>query len=363
MMSQLRKILLITDTWSETNGVTTTLRHTLRVAEQRGIEFMPIHPGLFPRFPNPVYRQYWHAVPVPGRTRSLLREVQPDAVHIVTEGPLGVLGQREAIRRGWRFTTSFHTRWDYHGKHLLALPPAIAWSWMRRFHARSSRVLAPTPSIIQLLKEQGFTAPLRLWQRGISHALFYPRPKSCRGVQRPISLYVGRVSREKNISAFLDLDLDGTKYVVGDGPMLAHLKRAYHRDVEAGRLVFFGECKGKPLGALYAEADVFVFPSLSETFGNVILEALASGVPVAAYPSPGPTDILSVPGVGALHEELGVAIRQALATGNAEACLAHAQRYTWDAATDQFLGALIPAYPETDTLDAANPALRLRHTA
>jgi glycosyltransferase involved in cell wall biosynthesis len=117
------------------------------------------------------------------------------------------------------------------------------------------------------------------------------------------------------------------------------------------------------LGALYAEADVFVFPSLSETFGNVILEALASGVPVAAYPSPGPTDILSVAGVGALHEDLGVAIRQALATGNAAACLAHVQRYTWDAATDQFLGALIPAYPEMDTLDAANPALRLRHTA
>ncbi len=350
-MPQLRKVLLITDTLCETNGVTTTLRQTMRVAEQRGVEFTTIHPELFPRFPNPVYRQCMHAIPVPGRTRSLLRDVQPDAVHIVTEGPLGVLGRREAMRRGWRFSTSFHTRWDQYGKHLLALPPAVAWSWVRRFHARSARVLAPTPSIIQLLREQGFTAPLRLWQRGMTSTLFYPRPKSRSGVKRPILLYVGRVSREKNMTAFLDLQLDGTKYVVGDGPMLAQLQRMYHRDVEAGRLVFFGECKGERLGTLYSDADVVVFPSRTETFGNVILEALASGVPVAAYPSPGPVDILNVPGVGALHEDLEVAIRQALATGTADACLAHAQRYTWEAATDQFLSALVPAHAGAERLD------------
>jgi glycosyltransferase involved in cell wall biosynthesis len=339
---QIRKILLITDTWKETNGLTTTLRHTLAAGRRRGYEFVVLHPALFPCFRNPFYRQYWHALPNPWRMQEILYAAQPDAVHMATEGPLGLAGRWVCVQHGWRFTTSFHTRWDEHGKYLVALPPALVWRWLRWFHRRASRVLAPTPSVVQLLRRQGFVQPIELWQRGIDMELFHPRPKTHHAVRRPILLYVGRISREKNLPDFLDLPSDGTKYVVGDGPLLTSLRRTYQRQVEAGRLVFFGERHGTALADLYAEADVFVFPSVTDTFGNVILEALASGVPVAAYPVSGPVDILTGTGVGALHHDLATAVRQALAHGQAEACLTLASHYSWETATEQFLRALVP---------------------
>jgi glycosyltransferase involved in cell wall biosynthesis len=171
---------------------------------------------------------------------------------------------------------------------------------------------------------------------------FYPRPKQHLGVKRPILLYVGRISREKNLPAFLDLQCEGTKYVVGEGPLLPRLKRRYHREVAAGRAVFLGEQQGSALAELYAEADVFVFPSKTDTFGNVILEALASGIPVAAYPVPGPIDILVGKHVGAMHNNLAIAVQQALARGRREDCLALAACYSWEAATEQFLTAVVP---------------------
>ncbi|ETX05843.1 MAG: hypothetical protein ETSY2_20605, partial [Candidatus Entotheonella gemina] len=178
--------------------------------------------------------------------------------------------------------------------------------------------------------------------RGINAGSFYPRPKRHHHVTRPIMLYVGRVSNEKNLPAFLDLNHEGTKYIVGDGPMLARLQKTYRHEAEAGRIVFFGERKGEELASIYAEADVFVFPSRTDTFGNVILEALASGVPVAAFPVPGPMDILWERGAGALHTDLAAAVRDALVSGCREACLTHAQRYSWEVATDQFLQAVVP---------------------
>jgi glycosyltransferase involved in cell wall biosynthesis len=340
--TQMRKILLITDTWQETNGLTTTLHHTLAAGRQRGYEFVVLHPALFPCFRNPFYRQYWHALPSPWRVQELLCAARPDAVHIATEGPLGWAGRLVCVQHGWRFTTSFHTRWDEHGKYLMAVPPALVWRWMHWFHARSACVLAPTPSIVQLLRRHGFVQSIELWQRGIDIELFHPRPKTHHAVRRPVLLYVGRISREKNLPDFLDLPSDGTKYVVGDGPLLTSLRRTYQHQVEAGRLIFFGERKGTALAELYAEADVFVFPSVTETFGNVILEALASGVPVAAYPVSGPGDILTGMGVGALHPDLAMAVQLALTHGQAEACLALASHYSWEAATTQFLRALVP---------------------
>jgi glycosyltransferase involved in cell wall biosynthesis len=337
-----QKILLVTDTWQETNGLTTTLKYTLAIGRQWGYTFAVLHPGMFARLRNPWYRQYAHALPNPWRVRHLLRHFRPDAVHIATEGPLGVTMRQECRKRTWRFTTSFHTRWDEHGKHLIALPSSLAWRWLRWFHSCATRVLTPTSSVAALLQQHGFVSPLTLWGRGIDMQLFHPRPHIHHGVQRPILLCVGRLSREKNLPAFLNLDLPGTKYVVGDGPLLAAFQRTYRADIAAGKVIFFGEQKGQALAAIYAEADVFVFPSITDTFGNVILEALASGVPVAAYPVSGPADILTTPHVGAMHAELRQAVQNALICGRTDACLALAKRYTWEAATEQFLRAVVP---------------------
>jgi glycosyltransferase involved in cell wall biosynthesis len=338
----IEKIVLATDTWNETNGLTTTLQNTLSIGAQRGYAFEVLHPGLFLRVPSPFYRRYWHAVPLPWQVRRFLQSVRPHAVHIVTEGPIGIAVRQACRQYGWNFTTSFHTRWDEHGKYLAGIPPALGWKWVRWFHARSARVLVPTASIAALLRAHGFTRPLVQWPKGIDRQRFHPRSHQHAGVKRPILLYVGRISREKNLFAYLDLAIEGTKYVVGDGPLLGKLKRLYHHDVEAGRVVFFGEQKGRALAELYAEADVFVFPSKTDTFGNVILEALASGLPVAAYPVPGPIDILAGQHVGALHHNLALAVHQALAQGQADACLALARRYSWEAATERFLNAVVP---------------------
>jgi glycosyltransferase involved in cell wall biosynthesis len=213
---------------------------------------------------------------------------------------------------------------------------------VRWFHARSARVLVPTASIAMLLRRHGFQQPLVPWPKGIDTQRFHPRPKQHLRVQRPVLLYVGRISQEKNLPAYLDLAIAGTKYVVGDGPLLAQLKQCYRHDMEAGRVVFFGEQRGQALAELYAEADVFVFPSRTDTFGNVILEALASGVPVAAYPVPGPIDILTGKYVGAMQDNLALAVHQALTHGRVEACLALAREYSWEAATEQFLKAIVP---------------------
>jgi glycosyltransferase involved in cell wall biosynthesis len=361
----LHRLLLVTDTWRETNGVTNTLRHTMSVAAQRGYDISILHPGLFPSVTNPFYPQYRHAVPTPRRVSELLDNVQPDAVHLITEGPLGFSIRRACRRRGWRFTTSFHTRWDEHGKYLLRLPAAVTWAWVRWFHARAGRVLVPTRSIAALLKNRGFTQPIVLWERGIDTQQFHPRTRQHHGVRRPILMYVGRISREKNLTDFLDLGVEGTKYVVGDGPLLATLQRRYAGQIRAGQVRFFGEKRDEELAQLYAEADVFVFPSKTDTFGNVILEALASGVPVAAYPVPGPLDILTDTQAGTLHDNLAIAVRRALANGCPAACHALAKQYTWERSTDQFLRALLPAVPAAASKhDAAwqDTSLRLEHT-
>jgi glycosyltransferase involved in cell wall biosynthesis len=357
-----QKILIVTDTWQETNGLTTTLKHTLAIGQQWGYAFAVLHPGMFARLRNPLYRQYAHALPNPWRLGRLLRHIRPEAVHIATEGPLGVAMRQECRTRAWRFTTSFHTRWDEHGKQLIALPSSLAWKWLRWFHSRATCILTPTSSVTALLRQHGFVPPISLWERGIDMQLFHPRPRTHHGVQRPILLYVGRISREKNLPAFLNLDLPGTKYVVGDGPLLAALQRTYGADIADGRLVFFGEQKGQALAELYAEADVFVFPSTTDTFGNVILEALASGVPVAAYPVSGPADILTAPHVGAMHADLGQAVQTALMCGRTDACLALARRYTWEAATEQFLRAVVPVQ-HTDYSSAAKTTVPRRPPA
>jgi glycosyltransferase involved in cell wall biosynthesis len=253
--------------------------------------------------------------------------------------------RQACLRRGWHFTTSYHTRWDEHVKHIAGIPSWLGWRWVRWFHARSARVLVPTASIAALLRAHGFRRPLVQWPKGIDGRLFHPRPKRHLGVKHPILLCVGRISREKNLLAYLDLPCAGTKYVVGNGPFLASLQHLYQQEIAAGRIVFFGEQRGTALAELYAEADVFVFPSKTDTFGNVILEALASGVPVAAYPVPGPIDILAGKHTGALCDDLAHAVQQALVHGRPADCVALARRFSWEAATAQFLKALVPVVP------------------
>lgn len=261
-----------------------------------------------------------------------LAALRPQAIHIATEGPLGQLARRYCLRTRMPFTTSFHTLFPEYVHARWRVPVGWSYAFLRRFHAAAACTMVATPSIEAHLAGYGFTR-LKRWSRGVDLTLFHPRPKNFFAYQRPISLYVGRVAVEKNIGDFLDLALPGTKVVVGDGPERAALAKRYPE------VAFLGVKTGEELAAHYAAADVFVFPSRTDTFGLVVLEALASGVPVAAYPVAGPRDVLDGSAAGALDDDLGRAVRRALAIDPA-VCRAHAERYSWRASAQQFLGNL-----------------------
>ena len=271
-------------------------------------------------------------MPPPGAVARIIEEVWPAAIHIATEGPLGLIARRACRRRGYPFTTSFHTRFPEYVHARWSVPLTWTYGWLRWFHGPATRVMVATPSVEAALRERGFTRIGR-WSRGVDTALFRPRDKAFFPHPRPISLYVGRLAVEKSVEDFLRLDLPGTKVVVGDGPQLPALRRDYPQ------AVFVGARHGEDLACHYAGADVFVFPSRTDTFGLVLLEALASGVPVAAYPVPGPLDVIDGSAAGCLDENLGEAVRRAL-TIPPQVCLAHAQTYSWENSTQQFLGNL-----------------------
>ncbi len=259
----------------------------------------------------------------------LIDSFQPSAIHISTEGPLGLAARRHCLRMGYDFTTAFHTRFPEYIQARWRVPPSWTYRWVRWFHAPASGIMVSTQTVEDALKARGFKR-IRRWTRGVDTELFRPRDKAFLSDPRPISMYVGRVAVEKNVEAFLSLDLPGTKYVVGDGPQLAEL-RARYPDVR-----FPGAKTGEELAQHYAAADVFVFPSLTDTFGLVMLEALASGVPVAAYPVEGPLDVIQGTGAGILDNDLGAAVARALEI-TPEACRALAETYSWEASARQFL--------------------------
>lgn len=332
-----RRILIATDAWHpQVNGVVRTLDTTARLLRAQGHAVEVVSPDGYPQLPVPFYPEIRVAVPVPGWVYDRVRRFDPHHVHIATEGSIGLAVRQFCGGRGWRFSTSYHTRFPEYLRELAWVPEGVTYRYLKWFHDASAALLVATPSLEKELAARGFAPPPRRWSRGVDLTLFRPRPKPAVPYRRPVLLYVGRVSAEKGLEDFLRLPTPGTKVVVGDGPARVELAARYP-DV-----VFLGYRKGEALAAEYAAADLFVFPSRTDTFGIVLIEALASGLPVAAYPVTGPIDIVTEPGCGALDDDLGRAVERALATGDPAACTAAGRRYTWEHCTVQFLNSLVP---------------------
>lgn len=331
------RIALVTDAWTpQVNGVVRTLLATVAELRRGGHDVMVVSPDQFRSVPCPTYREIRLALVGRGTVGTRLEQFVPDAIHISTEGPLGHAARRWCLARGRAFTTAYHTQFPEYLARRTHLPPALFWPWIQRFHRPSRGILVATETVAQQLAAHGLTQ-VRAWSRGVDLADFGPDilpPDMFIGLARPIQLYVGRVAVEKNIEAFLANSHPGTKIVVGDGPALPRLRAAFP-DAH-----FLGRQSGAALAACYAGADVFVFPSRTDTFGLVMIEALACGTPVAAYPVAGPRDVLS-PASGVMAERLEDAIAEALRLPRA-GCLAHAGTFTWEASTAQFLAALEP---------------------
>jgi glycosyltransferase involved in cell wall biosynthesis len=335
-----RRILIATDAWRpQVNGVVRTLETTARELAALGHAVEVVHPGRFASLPCPVYPEIRLALPGLSRVGRMISRFGPTSVHVATEGPIGLAVRHLCRRRRLRFTTSYHTRFPEYLHRFLRIPLGLSYDFLRWFHGASAAVMVATPSLEAELRGRGFTGRIARWSRGVDLRLFHPRPKTWPADRRPIALYVGRVSAEKSVEEFLRLPLAGRKYVVGDGPQRAQLQRE-HPDA-----VFLGYLSGEALAEAYANADVFVFPSRTDTFGLVLVEALASGVPVAAYPVTGPIDIVTDERVGALDEDLGRAVERALRLGDPAACVALAQGYSWANSTRQFLGNLVEVRP------------------
>jgi glycosyltransferase involved in cell wall biosynthesis len=316
--------------------VVRTLDTTARLLRAWGHAIEVVEPAAYPAVPVPFYPEIPLGYPRPGRVYDRVRRFRPDHVHVSTEGPLGLLVRRFCRNVGWRFSTSYHTRFPEYLKHLAGVPEWLTYRYLRWFHNRSGCLMVATPSLERELVGRGFTTPTRRWLRGVDLGTFRPRPKPDVPWPRPVLLYVGRVSHEKGVGDFLRLKTAGTKLVVGDGPARAELERR-HPDA-----VFLGYRTGEALGAAYALADLFVFPSKTDTFGIVVIEALASGLPVAAYPATGPIDTITGEKLGALDDDLGRAVARALATADPAACAAVGRSYTWENCTRQFLANLVP---------------------
>lgn len=315
------QISLVTDAWfPQINGVTTTLDRCRSEIEARGHAVHVISPDLFTTIPCPRYPDIRLAL-WPSSVSRLLDAQRPDAIHIATEGPLGITARRYCGRRRLPFTTAFHTKFPEYLRVYAGIPESFTYRLVRWFHGRAHRTLVPTPTLKAELEGRGFSN-LVDWIRGVDTELFRPRDGDFYGLPRPVFISVGRVAPEKNLRAFLDLDLPGSKVVVGDGPARAALEREYPDVHWAGMRL------GEELARHYAGADVFVFPSLTDTFGVVMLEANASGLPVAAHPVTGPIDVVIDGVTGVLDHDLRAACLGALEIDRA-GCRRHAETLSW----------------------------------
>ncbi|MDB5860749.1 MAG: glycosyltransferase family 1 protein [Ramlibacter sp.] len=342
------KIALVTDAWKpQVNGVVTTLVELVRHLCAAGHEVQVMEPGRFDTRPCPGYAGIDLAIAPRRRLAGMLDAFQPDAIHLATEGPLGWAGRRYCLRKGLAFTTAFHTKFPEIVHAAVKVPVSWGYALMRHFHRPSSGVMVPTPSVVAMLQKRGFHN-LRTWTHGVDTGLFQfqPVPGTYAGLEdaaRPLALFVGRVSYEKNIGAFLDMQFPGTKVVCGVGPVEAALKQRYPH------VRWVGLLPRDELARLYGAADLFVFPSRADTFGLVMAEAMACGTPVAAYPVDGPLTVLERPGPGgegslggAMHEDLQHACFAALVMPRAEA-RERALDFSWEHAAGLFERFLVPA--------------------
>lgn len=324
------RIAIITDAWHpQVNGVVTTYTQSIRLLRQTGHEVLAITPQLFRTIPCPSYPDIPLSLFPRKKMRRLLDDFQPEAIHIATEGPLGWAARACCLKQGFGFTTAYHTRFPEYIRMRIPVPLALLYAGVRRFHDPAIRTMVATADLETELSQKGF-GHMCLWSRGVDVELFRPGNKEFLAARRPIFMYVGRVAVEKNIEAFLRLELPGTKYVIGDGPARPELRRRFPE------AYFSGMKTGKELANHLAAADVLVFPSKTDTFGIVLLEAMACGVPVAAYPVTGPQQTVQNGVNGFLDDDLGLAALAAL-TIDSGACRNFAVGYSWQKCTEQFV--------------------------
>lgn len=328
------KIAILTDSWHPlTNGVVTTLTALIPALEARGHTILVIHPRLFPSIPCPTYPEIRLAVFFYRKLVRMLQDFQPEAIHLMIEGPIGLAGRFYCRQQGLPFSASYTTKFPEYIRARFPIPIAATYAALRWFHRGAARTTVATISLKKELEARGFKNMV-LWTRGVDVQVFKPGDKGFLAYPRPIYLYAGRVAVEKNLEAFLDLPLPGSKVVIGDGPALTSLHRRYPK------AYFLGRKTGRDLARHMAAADLFVFPSLTDTFGVVMLEAMACGVPVAAFPVTGPCDVVVHGETGWLDNNLGRAVEKAREL-DPQRCRAHALQYSWEKCYDQFENVLV----------------------
>lgn len=331
------RIALVTDAWHpQVNGVVRTLHTTIEILSKWGHQVLVISPDQYRSFAAPSYPEIRLAVTRASTVGRRIMEFDADAIHLATEGPLCISARRWCERNNVLYSTAYHTQFPEYIAKRTKLSPRIFWPYIRWFHGKSQAIMTSTDSVQKQLRSERLPH-IHHWGRGVDLENFSPRvpvPEFYKNLPRPIQLYVGRVAIEKNIEAFLKTNEPGSKVVVGDGPALAKLQAEYP-DAH-----FLGRKSGRELSGYYAGADVFVFPSKTDTFGLVLIEALASGIPVAAYPVTGPIDILNE-NCGVMRNDLGSAIAAALKL-EPDACLERARQFDWDVSARQFLDGLTP---------------------
>lgn len=322
------KIMIVTDAWEpQVNGVVRTLKKTKEHMQNEGYQIKMVTPKGAKTLPCPTYSEIQLTVSPFKRVSEAFEDFQPDCIHVSTEGPLGWSARKFCQIQGLNFTTSFHTRFAEYLHARTRMPIRWTYGVLRKFHSVSRCTMVTTPSMEERLKSFGFSN-LKRWTRGVDTDQFRPHIRQCDS-RVPRLMYVGRVAIEKNLEAFLDLRIPSQKVIVGDGPQLPELMRKYPH------VIFTGKKFGEELAKLYSSADVFVFPSKTDTFGLVMLEALACGTPVAAYPTEGPLDVIQSPQVGCLNENLELAVSGALGLSR-EKCREYSMGFSWAQAVNQF---------------------------